>query len=1046
VSDPLEIGDYRIIQKIGSGGVGCVYKALDPEKKIVALKILTSGEPEHVQRIKREFLLLSSLDHPNIVRIHDFGYTPRGEPFFSMEFIEGEDFKTYFLKNDCQKLGPILSQICQTLEFLHTKEIIHGDIKPSNILITEDKDPKVKFTDFGFSEYEKAGDTLKWKGTIPYIAPEIIRGEEYNHQSDLYSLGVTLYEAVTKRLPFAEKDLINLARAHLDKEPELPEDLEIPEKLKEAIFKLLKKDQIDRYFCVEEVTADLKDFIDLPVNEDQVLLGRSLLFSTQFTGREKELSFLEDSYNQVLSEGLKVILLKGEFGIGKTRLMKEFKEMVQLDSGILVWKSCSDVREGFLKDIQNLLGDRYPLVLLIDDFQNVDSEGLDYFLDAVGKIKDKKVMICLVLENDLTASEKIKKASTMESEIESTLKPNLSKMVLEPLNLDETRRFLDSGFNWRNSKEIGELIYKRTGGNSFLILWTMTSLLEHGYLSRAKNLWCINAEGLNKIELPEPYSFGVNQKLSQLSSDSLNLLKAASVMGSESTFDLLTQVSGYENQKTEECLQEILKEKILKRKISSSEEKLVFVNDLIRDFIYSRIRKEEKKILHEVSGRILEGKYSDNPKQISDDLAYHFIEAENKESGLKYSFLAGEKAENENDHVKALRHYQNMLILCENESDYSFASKEEVLKRLASQYGNLGDFAKAIDCCSKALCLLKNKKEIEKTLDTYIQKGAFLSKKGDYDRAIELLNQGLSLAEGKQVTSKLSMFYLTLGWAYQMKSDCPQAISFVKKASKLSERYGDPKGLALASNGIGAIYWITGKHDKAIKFFNKALKIFEDLKDPSGLAKTYANLGLVYREKSKILEAIDCFETSLSYQKEVGNVRDSSILYNNLALAYFSRCDWDKSLTYQHKSLDLKKKIGDQKLIASSQNNLGLVYLRKGALNQATKHFQKSLALYRTLKDDHGIAFSYFNLSRVYILKEKWDQAKSYLSRSLKLKEKINDKIGGADILTLLGKISMETGDPIQAEKEFKKSLEIFDKKRCWVQGLVPPWKGCIAP
>ena len=1027
VSEPLEIGEYRIIQKIGSGGVGCVYRAIERDRRAVALKILTNKDIEHINRFKKEFLLLKNINHPNIVKVFDFGYTPGGQPFFSMEFVRGKDFETYFKNVDYQKLGLIFSQICQVLEFLHTKEIIHGDLKPSNILITDDEIPRVKFTDFGFSEYQRGGDNLIWKGTIAYIAPEIIKGEEYNHQSDLYSLGATLYQVITKRLPFAENDLTDLATAHLDKEPEFPEGILIPENLKEVILKLLKKDQIDRYYSVGEIKLDLKDFISSSLQEDEILLGKSLLFSTQLVGREKELSFFKESYKEAQSGELKVVLLKGEFGVGKTRLLREFKALVQCDSGTLIWKNCSEVKTGFLGDIQSFVGNSYPLVFLIDDFQDVDLHLLDDFLNSVREAKSEKILICLVLENGLTTSDKDKKAFMVESKIDSALKANLSKINLEPLNLNQTKTFLNSGFRWRNPEGIGKLIHRWTGGNSLLITWVMTSSMKQGYLTRTDHFWGIKADGFIKVDLPEAYRKAIDQKLSRINPQDLNLLKVASVIGSETTLDLLAEVLGCARDRVKKDLEKILEENILKIKIVSSEEKFVFVNQLIRDYIYNRIPSEEKVNLHEVSGKILENKYSDNLEQIYFDLAYHFVKAKNKELGFKYSFLAGEKADNENNHMKALEHYQDILKLCESESDFSFASKEEILKNLASQYGSLGDFAKAIDCCNKALFLLKDKKEIEKTLDTYRQIGTFLLKKGETDRAIELLNESLSLTEDEKYNSKISMIYLTLGWAYRMKSDYTRAISYIKKSSKLSERWGDLGGLASAFNGIGVIYWSRGRFDKALKFFNQSLKIFEDLKDQRGLAKTYSNLGMVYRDKAKTLEAIDCFERSLSYLKEVGDVRDLSILYNNLALAYFSKCDWDESLAYQHKSLDLKEKIGDPKLIASSQNNLGLVYLRKGALNQAIIHFQKSMSFYRTLKDDHGIAFSYFNLGRIHILKEKWDKARELLNRSLKLKEKANDKIGIADVLILLGKISMGTGDLLKAEEEFKKSLRLFD-------------------
>lgn len=1029
MSNLPEITGYRIIEEIGLGGIGRVYKAVDLDERIVALKVLLSQEPKDIERFKKEFLCLSNISHPNIVSVYDFGYASKTEPYFSMEFIQGKDSRTCFQKLDYQKLYSIILQICQTLEFLHARGIIHGDIKPSNILIIEDDYPKVKFTDFGFVEYGKAIDFNQWKGTIPYIAPEIIRGEEYNHQADLYSLGVTLYEAITGDLPFKERDLMNLAKAHLDIEPESPEKIKIPDKLKEVILKLLKKDPIDRYYSVREVVEDLKEFRDISSKEDEFLLGRSLIASAQFVGRGKELSLLRKAFEQAQPGQLKFILLIGEFGVGKTRLLKEFKDFVQVNNGTVVWKTSPDIGETFFTKSKNLIKGPYPLVLIIDDFQNAQSEAVEQLLDLVGEIKNERVLICLNLENNFTTSDKDKKSSAIESKIEQALKENLFKIVLEPLDQDETVELINSAPKWRNQVEkIADLFYQKTGGNPFLIVSVLFFLLEQGHLTRIDDFWVINPEGFKKIDLPEAYFSEVKQRLSRLSSESLNLVRVASVFGSELVFDLLVQISGYSKEKAKECLEEIFKEKILKTGVSSPGEKLVFINSLVKDLIYNEIEEEKRKTLHEVSGKILERCYSNNLEQIIDELAFHFVEAENKELGLKYSFLAGEKAERENNHGKAVEHYQNALKLYQEDFVFSLASKEEVLIKLASQYEDIGDFTKAFDLYSEALRLLKDKGEgIEKTLDLYRRIGSLRLKKGDYNQGIKLLNESLSLAEEEKFPKEFSMIYLTLGWAYKTQSDYPQAISLFRKASKLAERADYSKGIALAFNGLGVIYWTTGRYDKALNLYTKALKIFEELKDQNGLATIYTNLGLLYRDKAKILEAIECFEKSLFYQEKLGNIRKLSILYNDLSLAYLSLGDWDKSGECQHKSLDLKKKIGDPKLIASSYNNLGLIYLRKGILDSASKHFLESFVLYRSLKDEPGIAFSYFNLGRIYLLKEDWDRAKRYLIHSLKIREKLSDEIGAADALRLLGKVSVETENFAQAEKEFRESLKLYD-------------------
>ena len=371
--DLIKFGRYKILEKIGSGGIATVYKAMSYDEKLVALKILSSQDPEDIRRFKREFLLLNSIKHSNIIQVYDFGYTSKTEPYFSMELIRGADLKTYFRELSLQRFYIALIQICQTLEFIHYKNIIHGDLKPSNVLISSDQKGKlkVKFTDFGFAQFGKSIDSAQWKGSLPYLAPEIIRGEEYNHQVDLYSLGVMMYEVITGELPFKDKDLMDLAKAHLDQEPEFPEDIEIPKVLNEIIQKLLHKDPLDRYYSAQEVINDLRKVTEISTKENEILLCKSLVSSHPFIGRDNERSLLKETYQKAQIGESAIVLIKGEFGIGKTKLLKEFKNFIQLNKGVLICGRASDITKIHLANLQNFSKKHLPMVVLLDDFNNL---------------------------------------------------------------------------------------------------------------------------------------------------------------------------------------------------------------------------------------------------------------------------------------------------------------------------------------------------------------------------------------------------------------------------------------------------------------------------------------------------------------------------------------------------------------------------------------------------------------------------------------------------------------------------------------------------
>jgi serine/threonine-protein kinase len=239
-SAPVEgrrIGPYRVLQKIGQGGMGAVYLAIrddDAFKKRVAIKILRRGmEGRDVQRFRNERQILASLEHPNVARLLDGGTTDDGSPYFVMEFVEGKPIDRYA---DSRKLSisdrlTLFLQVCAAAQFAHRNLIVHRDLKPSNILVTADGTPKL--LDFGIAKFlnpELSSDAAaptrfeERVMTPEYASPEQVRGEPITTASDVYSLGVLLYELLTGHRPYHIRSLAmhDITRVICEEEPTRP--------------------------------------------------------------------------------------------------------------------------------------------------------------------------------------------------------------------------------------------------------------------------------------------------------------------------------------------------------------------------------------------------------------------------------------------------------------------------------------------------------------------------------------------------------------------------------------------------------------------------------------------------------------------------------------------------------------------------------------------------------------------------------------------------------------------------------------------------------
>jgi tetratricopeptide (TPR) repeat protein len=257
---------YELIEEIGRGAMGIVYRARDNElDEIVALKILPdnlSQNPDALNRFRAEARSARRLSHPNIVRIHDIG-EEMGRKYISMEFIKGIDLKKHFRqkgKLPPPELAMIMMPTCAAIDYAHSMNIVHRDIKPANIILTEQLVPKV--SDFGIAKaLESTSETLAGAiiGTPLYMSPEQVQGQPVDTRADIYSLGIMMYELASGKPPFTEGDL---AYQHCRVPPKPLAD--VPPALNDIIMKCLEKDRENRWRTAGEIRTALEKSGVLP--------------------------------------------------------------------------------------------------------------------------------------------------------------------------------------------------------------------------------------------------------------------------------------------------------------------------------------------------------------------------------------------------------------------------------------------------------------------------------------------------------------------------------------------------------------------------------------------------------------------------------------------------------------------------------------------------------------------------------------------------------------------------------------------------------------
>lgn len=259
---------YEIIELIGSGGMANVYKALCHRlNRYDAVKIMrdeTAANTELRRRFRAESQAVAMLSHPNIVSVYDVSHNDDVE-YIVMELIDGITLKQYLQKKSVLDPAEVLDFTIQTakaLEHAHSKGIIHRDIKPQNIMLL--KDGMIKVADFGIASLENTveennGETV---GSVHYIAPEQARGEAPDARSDIYSLGIVMYEMLTGRLPYVGNSDVEVAVKHMNTDPVTPRDIvpSIPEELERICLKAMNSNIDERYQTASEMLADLEQY------------------------------------------------------------------------------------------------------------------------------------------------------------------------------------------------------------------------------------------------------------------------------------------------------------------------------------------------------------------------------------------------------------------------------------------------------------------------------------------------------------------------------------------------------------------------------------------------------------------------------------------------------------------------------------------------------------------------------------------------------------------------------------------------------------------
>ncbi|HKA24204.1 MAG TPA: protein kinase, partial [Candidatus Eisenbacteria bacterium] len=536
-------GRYRLIRLLGEGGAAHVWLAEDSATGgQVALKTLPHDRRIPADHLKTEFSRLARISHPNVVRVHEFGLAADGSPYFTMDYIDGRPLTDSVSAGDLDDVLPLLEGASAGLEAVHSAQLVHGDVKPANILVIRggDENP-VRLVDLNLASAGAAHTRVG--GTPGFVAPEVLGGEPLTPLSDLYGLGAAFYTALAGRAPFLATSVEQILHAQMNQEAS-PEPLRaagVSDELVEILLRLLARDPAQRPRSVtdlREMLLGLRGRARRPMDSGPVLATGA------WVGREKEIARIE---SRIARGGLPV-LVTGRAGVGRTRLFRELALRVELAGGRAVVVSCrgrTDAGEEWKRRLSILAeskGDRASdllqqlkgtnrNLLVLDDLQAASEGDLELARQLLINRTPPGTLVLLSWEESAHGENRRFEEFSLVAR-GPWLEESPLQLHLAALTRPDSNAMIRSLLGGSTLGPVEEAVWKLSGGSPAWIQGALRALAERGAIHRDPDGWLVTP-GAN-LSAPLPALERIHAgRLAFLSQDARVWVAALSALGGD---------------------------------------------------------------------------------------------------------------------------------------------------------------------------------------------------------------------------------------------------------------------------------------------------------------------------------------------------------------------------------------------------------------------------------------------------------------------------------------------------------------------------------
>ena len=1045
---------YQLQSVLKESATTSVYRVFDAVTRCdAAIKILRheiSGS-QAILGFRNEFSTLAGLSHPNIVQVFDFGLLDDRYPYFTMEYFPGQRVTEYFDGHNWEALYDMVLQIASALHHVHHLGIVHLDLKPSNVLV--DSEGHVKIMDFGVAVSSRQLFDRKIRGTLHYMAPEVLLQDRVDGRADQYALGMTLYETITGALPTYGKPPIEIIRSHLEEEIRRPSAINphVPEKLEKIILRLLEKDPRYRYpsaaALLHEVAAAAG--VKVPWRE---LANRAELHRAPLIGREAEVHEVTQLVTAARDGRGDGVIVAGSEGMGKGSIIREVSLRAQLEGARVFTGRCPVNRKTiyapFFEIFQQMLtavnpnadpaieirqmlhpilgpahdsvdeqGQKYRLynrlvqsmqdfhgllnvgstgavlVLIVEDLQWADPSTAELFTFLVGEARSSGLVVIGTLTTERSSETTLEETVSRSAAAweERARDHGIRIIPLKPLSEEMVRENLEALLGDPSlTHEFVRWVMWESGGSPLNIRRVIDYLIAHEYLRSTASGWEIDMDRIQGLRIPGGAGAIWNERLESISEEHREVLRHASVLGEQFDVELLTRVSERPPEETFGRVRELVDLGLLDE--VANEAGFRFPQVSLRESIYGATTERSRSIAHTRAGTYLESLYVDGASELLGQVAYHFARGLEPERAIDYSIKAAEQAAVALAYEQSAEFYRVALELMDISGEE--LRKPEIRERLGDAYFRCNNLRGAMQVYQFLLKSVQVNRE---------------APEGDIGSAEIMKKIGKVLAR---------------------RSEWSPALSYFHNAMQIFQRHGRPLDVAEMLNRMAWIHIDKGDFSEAERSGIEAIRILEHLPLAPAHGYTRNILGVISSARGELVPAEQLFQEALRNAETLGSGQLRKVTANNLANVLYRLGRWDDSLQFQRRNLEQSEDEGDLWDVVTAYNAIAVTQYAKGEFKPAAALLERSIRISQKIGASDLEAFAHERLGECFEMLGDWKGARTNFERCLSLPGFDENRPLRVSVYVPYARMLARTGDIGGAIKYAQRAYEASERTR----------------